>query len=44
MFRSWFVHNLFAHPAMQILNMVGLHRAAEYVHDSTLPLTDDDSA
>ena len=36
-YKNWFVHNIFAHPLMQILNMVGLDSIAVIVHDSTLP-------
>jgi hypothetical protein len=34
---SWAVHNLFAHPLMQILMWLGLTRWAMWVHDSTVP-------
>jgi hypothetical protein len=34
---SWAIHNLFAHPLMQILMWLGLTRWAMWVHDSTVP-------
>lgn len=37
LYKNWFVHNVFAHPLMQILDMIGLNTIASYVHDSTLP-------
>jgi hypothetical protein len=36
-YKNWFVHNIFAHPVMQILNMIGLKRLANMVHDRTIP-------
>lgn len=36
-YKNWFVHNVLAHPAMQILNMLECHDLARVVHDSTLP-------
>jgi hypothetical protein len=35
--RSWIVHNLIAHPIMQILALIGLKRQAMWIHDSTIP-------
>lgn len=37
LYKNWFIHNVFAHPLMQILNMIGLDVMASYIHDSTLP-------
>ena len=31
------IHNLFGHPIMELLNIFGFHKAAMWVHDSTLP-------
>jgi hypothetical protein len=36
---SWFVHNVFAHPLMQILCLVKMYRLAFYIHDKTVPGT-----
>lgn len=33
----WIVHNLIGHPLMQILALIGLHKLAFFVHDSTVP-------
>jgi hypothetical protein len=38
--RSWPVHNIVAHPLMQILNWLGMPIAAAVIHDSTLPHED----
>lgn len=34
---SWFIHNMFAHPLMQIIALFGFTRAAMWVHDVTVP-------
>jgi hypothetical protein len=34
---KWMIHNLFGHPAMQILAMLGLYDLAFRVHDATVP-------
>lgn len=34
---AWIIHNLLAHPAMQILSLFGKHRAAFALHDATIP-------
>jgi hypothetical protein len=31
------LHNLLGHPAMELLHLVGLNRAAWFVHQITLP-------
>lgn len=37
LYKNWWVHNMFAHPTMQVLNSLGFHTLAAHVHDSTLP-------
>lgn len=37
LYKNWFVHNVFAHPLMQLLNMMTLVEFATQLHDSTLP-------
>jgi len=37
MFRNWPIHNLFAHPAMEVLSWFGLHDLGNKIHDATLP-------
>lgn len=37
MLKNWFVHNMFAHPAMQLLRMIGLGRLGDKIHDYTIP-------
>lgn len=34
---AWVLHNLVAHPVMQILALVGLYRWAFWIHDATVP-------
>lgn len=34
---SWLVHNVIAHPLMQVLAMCGCYKTAFWVHDSTVP-------
>jgi hypothetical protein len=38
--RNYLVHNIFAHPAMEILHRTGWHGLADYVHDRTVPEED----
>jgi len=33
----WAVHNLVGHPLMQVLALLGLPKAALWVHDATVP-------
>jgi hypothetical protein len=33
-------HNLVGHPLMALLHAVGLHKAADWIHDATLPQED----
>lgn len=37
LYKNWFVHNVYGHPLMQILNMLGKEDWAKTVHDETLP-------
>jgi hypothetical protein len=37
---SWTFHNLVAHPASEILHLVGLSKASEWLHDTTIPKKD----
>ena len=34
---AWAIHNLFAHPLMQILSWCGLYKLAIWIHDVTIP-------
>lgn len=34
---SWVLHNMIAHPVMQILAFLRCYKAAMWVHDSTVP-------
>jgi hypothetical protein len=39
-YKNWPVHNLIAHPLMEILYLLSLgkaHKFCNYVHDSTIP-------
>lgn len=38
--RHWAFHNLIGHPLMELLAMVGLTKAAVWVHDNTVPMPD----
>lgn len=33
----WAIHNLFAHPLMQVLAFLGMHKTAIWIHDITAP-------
>ena len=35
--KTYFFHNIFGHPIMEILNCIGKKDWANYVHDYTLP-------
>lgn len=37
LYKNWIVHNIIAHPIMQILMLLGLNEVATYIHDNTLP-------
>ena len=37
LYKNWPVHNLIAHPLMQILHWVGLSGLGDRLHDATLP-------
>jgi len=34
---KWYIHNVFGHPIMAHLQLLGLNNAANWVHDLTLP-------
>jgi len=34
----WAVHNLFAHPASELLYWVGLGRIGDWLHEQTIPI------
>jgi hypothetical protein len=34
---SWTLHNLVAHPVSEILFLIGLEKASNFVHDITVP-------
>lgn len=36
----WFLHNTISHPVMGLLKLLGFDRAAEVVHDMTVPTAD----
>jgi hypothetical protein len=35
--RMWIMHNLIAHPLMQVLSLVGLRRQGLWLHEVTIP-------
>ena len=37
LYRNWTFHNVIAHPALALLQLIGLPRAASWVHDITVP-------
>ena len=39
---NYTIHNLIAHPLMEILHLVGLTEWGDKVHDATLPLRHDE--
>ena len=36
-YKNWPMHNIVAHPLMQILEWIGLVSMADKLHDATLP-------
>lgn len=36
-YKAWWVHNLFAHPLMEILSWMRLGEYGDWLHDATLP-------
>lgn len=34
---SWTLHNVVAHPLMELCYLIGAHRVAHIVHDATIP-------
>jgi hypothetical protein len=34
---KWSLHNLVAHPLSEIVYLVGFERAANWIHDATVP-------
>lgn len=36
--KSWAIHNLIGHPAMQILSWFGLTKLGLKIHDATCPM------
>lgn len=37
LYKNWTVHNIVAHPVMQICTILGLESLARKIHDGTLP-------
>lgn len=37
---KWTLHNVVAHPLSELLDQLGAHRAAEWMHDVTVPIHD----
>ena len=35
---NYTIHNLIAHPLMEVLHLVGLSKWGDLIHDATLPL------
>ena len=35
------IHNLVAHPLMEVLHLLGLGKYGEYLHQATLPYEDE---
>ena len=38
LYKNWTVHNIFAHPLMEILFVLRLKKLGTKIHDSTLPV------
>lgn len=36
-YKNWVVHNVIAHPVMQLLRMIKLQSLGDKIHDATLP-------
>ena len=41
---NYTIHNLIAHPMMEVLHLVGLTELGNRVHDATLPLQHEQSS
>jgi len=39
LYKNWWVHNIVAHPLMQILFSLGFISLSDALHDATLPAT-----
>lgn len=37
MFKTWFFHNVVAHPLMGLLSVFGFNKLGEKIHDATVP-------
>ena len=37
LYKNWTIHNILAHPLMQIMSLVGLNSLAGKIHDVTVP-------
>lgn len=36
-YKNWAVHNIIAHPIMQLLHTLGMRKLGGIIHDATLP-------
>lgn len=36
------IHNMIGHPLMEVLHLIGLDAASQWIHDVTLPKDDND--
>ena len=43
-FFKYTIHNLVAHPIMEILHLIGLSSLGDKIHDNTLPLPVEENA
>ena len=39
---KWTIHNVVAHPLMEILHLIGLSSLGDKLHDATLPKSHDE--
>jgi hypothetical protein len=35
--KSWWFHNIVAHPVAEILRLLGMKKLGRYIHDVTVP-------
>ena len=41
---KWSIHNIIAHPLSEIVNLIGLTKLSNWIHNATLPeLVEDES-
>ena len=42
-FFKYTIHNMVAHPIMELLHLIGLSKLGDKIHDITLPIEDEEN-